>query len=229
MSPSCAEACNIMHLVDRRFAGIARGVGTANIIGRVHYTMLQLGSRYLPAAFTVMEGKSVDLLLGLDILKGHQATIDLSRNKLIIQGEEVEFLGESDIPRETEAALNEEPTVQGPGGTTIGARSGAVTAPSAPGAGAAAPTASSNTPAASATAPTPSAGPPASRPTPTPSSQAPGSAVPVPNPQRQPQQFPEEKIEKLQALGVDRQAAINALEATDGNVEYAAGLLFQNM
>ncbi|KAK8059633.1 DNA damage-inducible protein 1, partial [Apiospora saccharicola] len=216
MSPSCAEACNIMHLVDRRFAGIARGVGTANIIGRVHYTMLQLGSRYLPAAFTVMEGKSVDLLLGLDILKGHQATIDLSRNKLIIQGEEVEFLGESDIPRETEAALNEEPTVQGPGGTTIGARSGAVTAPSAAGAAAAA-------------APTPPAGPPASGSAPAPSSQVPGSAVPVPNPQRQPQQFPEDKIEQLQALGVDRQAAINALEATDGNVEYAAGLLFQNM
>ncbi|KAK6828627.1 DNA damage-inducible protein 1 [Apiospora arundinis] len=229
MSPSCAEACNIMHLVDRRFAGIARGVGTANIIGRVHYTMLQLGSRYLPAAFTVMEGKSVDLLLGLDILKGHQATIDLSRNMLIIQGEEVEFLGESDIPRETEAALNEEPTVQGPGGTTIGARSGAVTAPTAPAAGAAAPRAAPST----TTAPAQPAGPPASgsasTPAPPSGSQAPGSAVPVPNPQRQPQSFPEEKIEKLQALGVDRQAAINALEATDGNVEYAAGLLFQNM
>lgn len=191
--------------------------------------MLQLGSRYLPAAFTVMEGKSVDLLLGLDILKGHQATIDLSRNMLIIQGEEVEFLGESDIPRETEAALNEEPTVQGPGGTTIGARSGAVTAPTAPAAGAAAPRAAPST----TTAPAQPAGPPASgsasTPAPPSGSQAPGSAVPVPNPQRQPQSFPEEKIEKLQALGVDRQAAINALEATDGNVEYAAGLLFQNM
>ncbi|KAK8105970.1 hypothetical protein PG999_009329 [Apiospora kogelbergensis] len=235
MSPSCAEACNIMHLVDRRFAGIARGVGTANIIGRVHYTMLQLGSRYLPAAFTVMEGKSVDLLLGLDILKGHQATIDLSRNMLIIQGEEVEFLGESDIPRETEAALNEEPTVQGPGGTTIGARSGAVTAPSAPAVGAAAPSAPPNTTTAPAPAATPPAGPPASGsasasgPAPPSRSQVPGSAVPVPHPQRQPQAFSEEKIEKLQALGVDRQAAINALEATDGNVEYAAGLLFQTM
>ncbi|KAK8051320.1 hypothetical protein PG993_002705 [Apiospora rasikravindrae] len=213
MSPSCAEACNIMHLVDRRFAGIARGVGTANIIGRVHYTMLQLGSRYLPAAFTVMEGKSVDLLLGLDILKGHQATIDLSRNKLIIQGEEVEFLGESDIPRETEAALNEEPTSQvrrlqlvlrpqlrlraqlqllhqrlhlAPAHLLQGQHQHLAHKHQA-------------------------------RP------------CLCPPPQRQPQQFPEDKIEKLMALGVNREDAINALEATDGNVEYAAGLLFQNL
>ncbi len=212
MSPSCAEACNIMHLVDRRFAGVARGVGTANIIGRVHYTMLQVGTKHLPAAFTVMEGKSVDLLLGLDILKGHQATIDLTRNKLIIQDEEVDFLGESEIPKETEDAVTREPTVQGPGGTTIGARSGAVTAPSAAPAGASAPP---------NVAPSSSAAP----------SQRAAPALPprTAQPQSQAQQaFPENDINTLMGLGFTRQAAINALEATGGNVEYAAGLLFQN-
>ena len=213
MSPSCAEACNIMHLIDRRFAGVARGVGTANIIGRVHYTMLQVGTKHLPAAFTVMEGKSVDLLLGLDILKGHQATIDLVRNKLIIQGEEVEFLGESDIPKETEEAVTQEPTVQGPGGTTIGARSGAVTGPSsasqaAPPRAAAPPAAAPSQPAAAAAPNLPSRGQP-----------------PQPQPQRS---FPENDIDTLMGLGFTRQDAINALEATGGNVEYAAGLLFQN-
>lgn len=217
MSPACAEQCNIMRLVDRRFAGVARGVGTANIIGRVHSTILQVGSKHLHCAFTVMEGKAVDLLLGLDILKGHQAIIDLTRNRLIIQGEEVEFLGESDIPKETEDAVNSEPTVPGPGGTTIGARSGAVTGPTSAAPNPSGPSTSS-APTSSAPA-TSSSRPAAPAPAPAP---APAARVPAQ------QTFPESDIEKLVALGFDRQAAINALQATDGNVEYAAGLLFQS-
>jgi DNA damage-inducible protein 1 len=218
MSPSCAEACNIMHLVDRRFAGVARGVGTANIIGRVHYTMLQVGSRHLPAAFTVMEGKQVDLLLGLDILKGHQATIDLAKNKLIIQGEEVDFLGEADVPKETEEAVNQEPTVQGPGGTTIGARSGAVTAPSGAAAGSAAP------------AMNPVQAPAPAGPVLTPRPAAPtGAGAPNVPPDTQGSRFPDAHIQNLVALGVTREQAIQALESTNGDVEFAASLIFSRM
>lgn len=193
MSPACAEACGIMRLVDKRFAGVARGVGTANIIGRVHSAQIKVGTLFLPCSFTVMEGKQVELLLGLDMLKRYQASIDLAKDKLIIQGEEVPFLGEAEIPKESEEALEEEPRLPGPAGTTIGQRSGVVSGPAGGGASAPQPSAQQGGPA------------PAQ------------SAAPT---------FPEEHISQLMALGFPREAAVNALQATGGNVEFAAGLLF---
>jgi len=186
-----------MRLVDKRFAGIARGVGTAAILGRVHSAQIKIGTLFLPCSFTVMEGKDVDLLLGLDMLKRHQACIDLTKDKLIIQDVEVSFLGEADIPKGMEEERAEEPQVAGPGGTTIGGRSGVVSGPStSPGS---AQPATPNPVAASASAP----------------------------PQAAEPHFPQESIDKLVALGFSKAEAMNALAACGGNVEYAAGLLFQ--
>lgn len=100
MSPSCAEACSLSHLIDKRFQGMAMGVGTAKILGRIHTAPILIGDAVLAASFTVMEGKSVDFLLGLDLLKKYHAQIDLKRNVLVIADNEVPFLPEHEIPKQ---------------------------------------------------------------------------------------------------------------------------------
>lgn len=212
MSPDCAERCGIMRLLDIRYAGMARGVGTAKILGRVHAATMKIGGAEIPCSFTVMEGKDVDLLFGLDMLKRYRAKIDLEKNALCLEGIEVPFLHESEIPKSFEEAEVNEPTVPGPNNTEIGARSGAVRPAGTSGGD------SSAAAGPSGTQPSPAAAAPASQPT----ASQPASAAPAAsgNPQ-------EEKIQQLISIaGCSRQQAIQALEASGGDIEIAAGFLF---
>ena len=100
MSQAAAERCNIMRLVDKRWAGTAIGVGTQKIIGRVHMAQIQIKDDFLTSSFSILEAQPMDMLLGLDMLKRHQCCIDLARNVLVIgsTSNETPFLAESDLP-----------------------------------------------------------------------------------------------------------------------------------
>lgn len=203
MSPAAAERCGILRLIDKRFGGIARGVGTANILGRVHSADIQIGQFNLASSFTVMEGKDVDLLLGLDMLKRHQMCIDLKKNCLRVQDDEIPFLPESEIPKMMDDILKNEPKVEGPDGSTIGATTGTLEP------AAASSTSHQQEAGASATSGQAS------------SSRSAGGASNF----GQSQPITPESIAKITELGFTREEAIAALRQVDGNVELAIGLL----
>ncbi|PVD36600.1 hypothetical protein C0Q70_03585 [Pomacea canaliculata] len=112
MSQACAERCHIMRLVDHRWAGIAKGVGTQKIIGRVHLCQIQIGPVFFQSSFSILEDQPMDMLLGLDMLKRHQCIIDLRKNMLVFgtTGTETPFLSESELPVHARLNMNHNST-----------------------------------------------------------------------------------------------------------------------
>ena len=67
MSSLSAERCGLLHLLDTRFEGVAVGVGTGKILGRVHVVPIQVGGHFFPCSITIMDsseqGSNMDFLL----------------------------------------------------------------------------------------------------------------------------------------------------------------------
>ena len=117
MSKKCAEQCGILDYLDTRFAGVAVGVGTGKILGRIHIAQLEIGGTYFPCSVTVMDDatlpsaggdpkepkpKEMEFLLGLDMLKRHLCVLDLEKGCLKFRLQpgtylETPFLFEKDL------------------------------------------------------------------------------------------------------------------------------------
>ncbi|GLT36762.1 hypothetical protein SLA2020_111190 [Shorea laevis] len=100
ISKSCAERCGLLRLLDKRYKGIAHGVGQSEILGRIHVAPIKIGNMFYPCSFLVLDAPNMEFLFGLDMLRKHQCIIDLKENVLRLGGGEVSvpFLQEKDIP-----------------------------------------------------------------------------------------------------------------------------------
>jgi DNA damage-inducible protein 1 len=97
--------------MDKRYSGIASGVGQGKILGKVLNAVMKMGNSFFPISVTVLESNSMECLFGLDTLRRYRCTIDLERNVLrLLDGatpEETPFLSEHEIPiREREVVLD---------------------------------------------------------------------------------------------------------------------------
>lgn len=99
MSKECAQKCNLLNMVDTRYKGLAVGVSTSKIIGKIHLANMKIGNTYIPFSVVILDSIQIDFILGLDLLRRHQCIINLVNNTLQICGENVQFLAERDIPK----------------------------------------------------------------------------------------------------------------------------------
>jgi DNA damage-inducible protein 1 len=211
MSQACAERCNIMRLVDRRYAGMAFGVGQQRILGRVHLGQLQIGGDFLTSSFTVLETAPEDMLLGLDMLKRHQCCIDLKENCLRIgtTGKSAAFLTEMDLKEKEDLAKKQAEAFSEKEdfemAQALAASEQTETSKEDPFSDSKPTTSAHQTP-----PPHPS---PISQPSRPPPSHTQSST------------FPEEAILQITSMGFSRQEAVRELSRTNGNVQLALAAL----
>jgi DNA damage-inducible protein 1 len=148
----------------------------------------------------------VDLLFGLDMLKAHQASIDLEHDVLRIKGRTVKFLPEHELPDKARAdhsggdvqdnnpsSSNPTPQNQAPPARFPGSGHSLGGSQSQP----------------------PSRGTPVG-------GNGGGSQLQQPARSR----YAEKDIQTIMSMGVSREMAIQTLDAAQGNVDLAASLLF---
>jgi len=91
-------------------------VGEQKILGRVHCVPIEIDGAHLTSSFSILEEQSMEMLLGLDMLRRHQMIIDLHKCVLKIGTSDTQtpFLQDADLPEHikltnasAEAALKE--------------------------------------------------------------------------------------------------------------------------
>lgn len=104
MSKKVAFECGLGGLIDKRFSGMASGVGTSKILGKIHIVQMQIGNSYFPCSVSVMDepapgAQEMPFLLGLDMMKRHLCQLDLQAGVLRfpMAGVNAPFLHEKDL------------------------------------------------------------------------------------------------------------------------------------
>ncbi len=89
-----AKEFGIDYLIDKRFNGMAQGVGQQEIIGRVHYIEVNVDDYMLQLGVSVLKDINIqaDMLLGIDTLISNNINIDFQNKCLVFHNIKIPFI-----------------------------------------------------------------------------------------------------------------------------------------
>ena len=91
MNITTAVKCNLYDRIDTKRKSTLVGVGQQDSVGTVYNVELIFGACYTPCNFTILRN-GPDIILGLNFMKAHKATIDLASNVFKIGTYEMPFI-----------------------------------------------------------------------------------------------------------------------------------------
>ena len=99
MSKDLCQKCGLMNMCDRRFQGIAKGVGASRIVGVIHAAQIKIMNKMIGTKINVIENNEVGFVFGLDSLRAHRCNVDLKQNGLVFPdiGITAKFLSDGEI------------------------------------------------------------------------------------------------------------------------------------
>ncbi len=76
------EACGLTNILDTKYKGKMKGVGEADITGRIHYVEVVLDCGVYPCSFTACSNNDVPPILGIDMMHNLGISIDFKNKKI---------------------------------------------------------------------------------------------------------------------------------------------------
>ena len=101
ISADVCQKCGLFNLMDKRFQGIAKGIGASRILGVIHAAEIKIENKIILARINVIENNEVGFVLGLDNLRKYNCNVDLKKNGLVFPdiGITAKFLSDGEINR----------------------------------------------------------------------------------------------------------------------------------
>ena len=110
MSADLCRKCNLMSMVDKRFQGVAKGVGSSKILGVIHAAQIKVMNKVIMLKINIIENNEIGFVLGLDNLRKFNCNVDLKKNGLVFPdiGITAPFLSDGEIRKMKENRESEE-------------------------------------------------------------------------------------------------------------------------